>query len=73
MQDTEMTQDFRMAMTQLCLQRLEPEDVKLGITTGGSLAARRNASHRREQTDIYHRQNHPPQRSRDVTLVMPMA
>jgi hypothetical protein len=33
MQDTEMTQDFRMAMTQLCLQRLEPEDAQLGITT----------------------------------------
>jgi P-loop Domain of unknown function (DUF2791) len=32
MQDTEMTQDFRMAMTQLCLQRLEPEDAQLGIT-----------------------------------------
>ena len=33
MQDTEMTQDFRMAVTQLCLQRLEPEDAQLGITT----------------------------------------
>jgi hypothetical protein len=32
MQDTEMTQDFRMAMTQLCLQRLEPEDAQLRIT-----------------------------------------
>ena len=33
MQDTEMTQDFRMAVTQLCLQRLEPEDAQLRITT----------------------------------------
>jgi hypothetical protein len=33
MRDTEMTQDFRGAMTQLCLQRLEPEDPQLGITT----------------------------------------
>ena len=33
MRDTEMTQDFRVAMTQLCLQRLEPEDPQLGITT----------------------------------------
>jgi hypothetical protein len=32
MRDTEMTQDFRIAMTQLCLQRLEPEDPQLGIT-----------------------------------------
>jgi hypothetical protein len=32
MRDTEMTQDFRIAMTQLCLQRLEPEDPRLGIT-----------------------------------------
>ncbi len=33
MRDTEMTQDFRVAMTQLCLQRLEREDTQLGITT----------------------------------------
>jgi hypothetical protein len=33
MQDAEMTQDFRMAMTWLCLQRLEPEDPQLGITS----------------------------------------
>ena len=33
MRDTEMTQDFRVAMTQLCLRRLEPEDAQLGITT----------------------------------------
>jgi hypothetical protein len=33
MRDTEMTQDFRVAMTQLCLLRLEPEDPQLGITT----------------------------------------
>jgi len=32
MHDTEMTQDFRIAMTQLCLKRLEPEDTQLGIT-----------------------------------------
>jgi P-loop Domain of unknown function (DUF2791) len=32
MRDTEMTQDFRMAMTRLCLHRLEPEDPQLGIT-----------------------------------------
>src|SRR5216683_883881 len=32
MRDTEMTQDFRVAMTQLCLQRLEPDDSELGIT-----------------------------------------
>jgi hypothetical protein len=32
MRDTEMTQDFRVAMTQLCLQRLEPEDTQLGVT-----------------------------------------
>jgi hypothetical protein len=32
MRDTEMTQDFRVAMTQLCLQRLEPDDAQLGIT-----------------------------------------
>lgn len=30
--DTEMTQDFRLAMTQLCLHRLEPEDTLPGIT-----------------------------------------
>jgi hypothetical protein len=33
MRDTEMTQDFRVAMTRLCLRRLEPEDTQLGITT----------------------------------------
>jgi hypothetical protein len=32
MRDTEMTQDFRVAMTQLCLRRLEPEDPQPGIT-----------------------------------------
>ena len=32
MRDTEMTQDFRVAMTQLCLLRLEPEDPQSGIT-----------------------------------------
>jgi len=32
MRDTDMTQDFRVAMTQLCLHRLEPEDAELGIT-----------------------------------------
>lgn len=32
MRDTEMTQDFRLAMTQLCLHRLEPEDTLAGIT-----------------------------------------
>jgi hypothetical protein len=32
MRDTEMTQDFRMAVTQLCLQRLEPDDAHLGLT-----------------------------------------
>ncbi|HJU17453.1 MAG TPA: BREX system ATP-binding domain-containing protein [Stellaceae bacterium] len=32
MRDTEMTQDFRVAMTQLCLHRLEPEDTVSGIT-----------------------------------------
>jgi hypothetical protein len=32
MRNTEMTQDFRVAMTQLCLQRLEPEDTQLGVT-----------------------------------------
>jgi hypothetical protein len=33
MKDTEMTQDFRVAMTRLCLRRLEPEDTQPGITT----------------------------------------
>ena len=33
MQDTEMTQDFRLAMTQLCLKRLEPEDAPLGAAS----------------------------------------
>lgn len=33
MRDTEMTQDFRVAMTRLCLRRLEPEDTQPGITT----------------------------------------
>jgi hypothetical protein len=33
MRETEMTQDFRVAMTQLCLQRFEPDDSELGITT----------------------------------------
>jgi hypothetical protein len=33
MRDTEMTQDFRIAMTRLCLHRLEPEDGQLGVTT----------------------------------------
>lgn len=32
MRDTRMTQDFRVAMTRLCLRRLEPEDAQLGIT-----------------------------------------
>ena len=32
MRDTEMAQDFRIAMTQLCLRRLEPEDPQLGDT-----------------------------------------
>lgn len=32
MRDTQMTQDFRVAMTRLCLRRLEPEDTQLGIT-----------------------------------------
>jgi hypothetical protein len=32
MRDTAMTQDFRLAMTQLCLRRLEPEDPQPGIT-----------------------------------------
>ena len=30
MRDTAMTQDFRVAMTQLCLRRLEPEDAQSG-------------------------------------------
>ena len=30
MRDPEMAQDFRIAMTQLCLRRLEPEDPQLG-------------------------------------------
>ena len=30
MRDTEMAQDFRIAMTQLCLRRLEPEGSELG-------------------------------------------
>ena len=33
MRDTDMTQDFQVAMTRLCLQRLEPEDAELGITS----------------------------------------
>jgi hypothetical protein len=33
MKDTEMTQDFRVAITRLCLRRLEPEDTQQGITT----------------------------------------
>jgi hypothetical protein len=32
MRDPEMAQDFRIAMTQLCLRRLEPEDPQLGDT-----------------------------------------
>ena len=32
MRDTEMTQDFRVAMTRLCLRRLEPADTQPGIT-----------------------------------------
>jgi hypothetical protein len=32
LRDTEMTQDFRLAMTQLCLHRLEPEDTLSAIT-----------------------------------------
>lgn len=32
MRDPDMTQDFRAAMTRLCLRRLEPEDSQLGIT-----------------------------------------
>jgi hypothetical protein len=31
MHNTDMTQDFRVAMTRLCLRRLEPEDSQLGI------------------------------------------
>jgi hypothetical protein len=33
MHDAEMTQDFRVAMTRLCLRRLEPEDSQLGVVT----------------------------------------
>jgi hypothetical protein len=33
MNDPAMTQDFRVAMTQLCLRRLEPEDTQPGIAT----------------------------------------
>jgi P-loop Domain of unknown function (DUF2791) len=33
MRDAEMTQDFRVAITRLCLRRLEPEDSQPGITT----------------------------------------
>jgi hypothetical protein len=33
MRDPEMTQDFRVAMMQLCLRRLEPEGSQPGITT----------------------------------------
>jgi hypothetical protein len=32
MRDREMTQDFRVAMTRLCLRRLEPEDSLPGVT-----------------------------------------
>jgi P-loop Domain of unknown function (DUF2791) len=32
MRDTEMTQDFRVAMARLCLRRLEPADTQPGIT-----------------------------------------
>jgi hypothetical protein len=32
MRDTGMAQDFRIAMTQLCLRRLEPEDPQTGIS-----------------------------------------
>jgi len=32
MRDTEMTQDFRIAITRLCLRRLEPENTQAGIT-----------------------------------------
>jgi hypothetical protein len=32
MRDPDMTQDFRVAMTRLCLRRLEPEDSQLGTT-----------------------------------------
>ena len=32
MRDTEMTQDFRVAITRLCLRRLEPENTQAGIT-----------------------------------------
>jgi hypothetical protein len=33
MQDPEMSQDFCVAMTRLCLRRLEPEDSQLGVVT----------------------------------------
>lgn len=33
MKNAEMTQDFRVAIMQLCLRRLEPEDTHLGIIT----------------------------------------
>jgi hypothetical protein len=33
MQDPEISQDFGVAMTRLCLRRLEPEDTQLGVTT----------------------------------------
>jgi hypothetical protein len=32
MNDREMAQDFRIAIAQLCLRRLEPEDAQLGVT-----------------------------------------
>jgi bacteriophage exclusion system BrxC/D-like protein len=33
MRDPEMTQDFRIAMTRLCLRRLEPEETQPGVVT----------------------------------------
>ncbi len=74
MRDTEMAQDFRVAMTQLCLRRLEPEDPQLGVYRAAiAVAARRIAPHRSAQADLHHRQDHPPQRPRNAALAVPMA
>ena len=59
MRDRAMSQDFRIAMTILCLGRLEPDDGESGVVRlGPRMAARRIAAGRRPAPDLDHRQDH---------------
>ena len=72
--DRAMTQDFRAAMTQLCLTRLEsPETDSDRHRAGGRMAAGRAQGHRRGPPGQHHRQDHPSQRSRHASVALPVA